>query len=109
VPLLLPAPTRMQSLDQPALILGVDADYAYDAAIVDLPAQFRLVLHTDGVPDSCNAAGEGFGDERLKRVLLDREAFAAPTAMVDLVCQAFTEHLAGHQQADDALIMVVGQ
>lgn len=108
IPLLIPAPARMQSLDQPALILGVDPDYDYEATAVDLPPQFRLVLHTDGLLDSCNAAGEGFGDERLKNVLLEREAFAAPAQMIELVCRAFSEHLAGHSQADDALIMVIG-
>ncbi|MHC4066254.1 MAG: SpoIIE family protein phosphatase [Planctomycetota bacterium] len=107
IPLLLPAPTRMQSLDQPSLILGVDADYTYEATAVDLPPQFRLVLHTDGLLDCCNAAGEGFGDERFKNVLLERNAFAAPAEMVELVCKAFNEHLAGHPLADDALIMVV--
>jgi len=107
VPLLIPAPTRMQSLDQPSLILGTDPDYGYEATVVDLPPQFRLFLHTDGLLDDCNAGGEAFGENRLKNVLLDRKAFTTPAELVELVAATFAEHLAGHPRDDDALIMVV--
>ena len=107
-PLLIPAATRMQSLDQPALILGTDREYVYEAAVVDLPPQFRLFLHTDGLTDGCNAGGDAFGENRLKNVLLDRKAFASPNEMLELVVAAFTEHLAGHPPDDDAMIMVIG-
>ncbi len=109
MPLLIPAATRMQSLDQPSLVLGADATFDYEASTVDLPPQFRLLLHTDGLIDSANASGQVFGEDGLKDVLLDREAFAAPAQMTDLVAKAFTNHLAGHPQADDALILVVGK
>ena len=109
VPMLIPAATRLQSLDQPSLILGADPAFNYETATVDLPPRFRLVLHTDGLTDACNAAGDLFGEERLKDVLLDRDSFTAPADMTEIVARAFNEHLAGHPQEDDALILVIGQ
>ena len=109
MPLLLPAATRLQTLEHPSLILGTDAEYSYDTTTVDLPPDFRLVLYTDGLVDSCNAGGEPFGEERLKTVLLDPTAFGSPNEMVATVIRAFNEHLAGNPHDDDALIMVIGR
>jgi len=109
MPLLLPAATRLQTLDQPSLILGADAEFTYEVSTVDLPPQFRLVLYTDGLTDSANAAGAVLGDEGVKDVLLDRKAFDAPARMAGQLCDALQTHLAGHPQADDALVLVVGR
>jgi serine phosphatase RsbU (regulator of sigma subunit) len=109
MPLLLPAATRLQTLEHPSLILGTDAEYSYDTTTVDLPPDFRLVLYTDGLVDSCNAGGEPFGEERLKTVLLDPTSFGTPNEMVATVVRAFNEHLAGNPHDDDALIMVIGR
>ncbi len=109
MPLLLPAATRMQSLEHASLILGADGGYNYDATTIDLPPDFRLVLYTDGLTDAVSASGEPFGEERLKTVLLDRDAFGSASDMAGTIVRAFNEHLAGHPHDDDALIIVVGR
>ena len=109
MPLVLPAATRLQSLEHPSLVLGTDADYAYEATTIDLPPDFRVVLYTDGVADACNAAGEPYGHERLKSVLLERSSFGRPSEMIGIVTRSFQEHLAGHPHDDDVLVMVLGR
>ncbi|MFQ5490436.1 MAG: SpoIIE family protein phosphatase [Phycisphaerae bacterium] len=109
MPLLIPAATRLQVLDHPSLILGTDAAYNYEATTVDLPSDFRLVLHTDGLIDAANAGGEVFGTERLNNVLLDSKAFTSPAKMVQQITAAFQQYLAGQPHDDDALVMVLGR
>ncbi len=108
-PLLMVAPGRLVTLDQPSLVLGVDPDYVYEATRVDLPEAFRIVCHTDGITEAEGAAGEAFGDQRFHEILLDREAFAAPEDVIARIGQAYSTHLAGGQPDDDALMLVVAR
>ncbi|MFH0982946.1 MAG: SpoIIE family protein phosphatase [Planctomycetota bacterium] len=108
-PLLLTGPGRLVTLDQPALLLGIDDDYPYEASTVDVPPQFRLICHTDGLVDAANAAGEGFGEQRLHEILLDHEAFAAPAVLVGRLGDALEAHLAGCALLDDAMICVLSR
>jgi serine phosphatase RsbU (regulator of sigma subunit) len=105
-PLLLTGRGRLVTLDQPALLLGVDPDYYYEATTVDVPPQFRLVCYTDGLVDAVNAAGEGFGEQRLHDLLLEREVFGAPAEMIGRIGDALEAHTAGHVLLDDALVCV---
>jgi len=109
MPLLLPAATRLQILDYPSLVLGTDTKYTYETTTVDLPTAFRLILHTDGLVESGNASGEGFGDDRLRDVLLDAASFTNPEQMVRIVTEALGKHTAGHNSDDDALVLVIGR
>ena len=108
-PLLLTGPGRLVTLDQPALLLGVDEDYPYEATTVDVPQQFKLICHTDGLVDAVNAADEGFGEQRLHDALLERDAFAAPADIISRLGGAMESHLAGNPLLDDALICVVSK
>jgi len=49
--------------------VGVLAEPAYTARLLDLRAGARLVLYSDGVTDCRDAAGEAFGPERLRALL----------------------------------------
>lgn len=108
-PLLLTGPGRLVTLDQPSLLLGIDEGYPYEATTVDVPQQFKLICHTDGLVDSVNAAGEGFGEQRLHEVLLEHEAFSAPAAIIGLLGDAMESHLSGNPLLDDALIFVLSK
>ena len=51
---------------EPALPLGVDAAYAYEAASLDLPDRpTTLLAFTDGVPDAEDEDGAQYGEPRL--------------------------------------------
>jgi serine phosphatase RsbU (regulator of sigma subunit) len=108
-PLLMVAPGRLVTLDQPSLVLGVDVEFAYEPTRVDLPESFRVVCCTAGLTEATNAAGETLGDHRLHEVLLDRECFTDAAAIVGKIGQAWTTHLAGAQADDDATVLVVGR
>jgi hypothetical protein len=108
-PLLMVAPGRLLTLDQTSLVLGVDADYVYQRARVDLPEVFRLVCYTDGLIEAASATGQAFGDQRLHEALLDRDAFGSASDVLTAVGNAWTTHLAAAQAADDALVLVVGR
>ncbi len=108
-PLLMIGPGRLLTLDQSALVLGVDTEQAYEGTRVDLPESFRVVCHTDGLTDACNAAQEPLGSARLHETLLAREAFASVQDILGKIDAAWTLHLAGAQPDDDALAVVLGR
>ena len=91
------------------LVLGVDGEYAYEVNSVDLPADFRIVCHTDGLVNAANATGEAFGEPRLHELLLDRDAFQEPGALVERVVNAIATHAAGHAADDDGTILALGK
>ncbi len=106
-PLMLVGAGRLVTLDQPSLVLGIDMNYAYEAASVDLPASFRLILHTDGLPEMSNAAGEALGTQRIHDLLLDPAAFGTPADVIATMVAACDKHRGGAEPDDDALIGVI--
>lgn len=106
-PLLMVAPGRLVTLDQPSLVLGIDPEYVYEAMRVDLPGAFRVVCHTDGLTEAASGAGEPLGDQRLHEVLLDRDAFVPAPEIVARISQTWTSHLSGAQPDDDALVLAI--
>ncbi|MCH9034117.1 MAG: SpoIIE family protein phosphatase [Planctomycetes bacterium] len=108
-PLLMVAAGRLVTLDQPSLVLGIDPDYVYEATRVDLPEVFRVVSHTDGLAEATNRAGEALGDQRLHEALLDRDAFAGVDEVVAIIAALWSNHMAGSQPDDDALVLVIGR
>jgi len=108
-PLLMVAPGRLVTLDQPSLVLGVDPDYIYEATRVDVPEAFRVICHTDGLTEATSTAGEPLGDRRLHETFLQRNAFAKATDVLARVGSAWSTHLAGAQPDDDALVLVLGR
>ncbi|MGB2986423.1 MAG: SpoIIE family protein phosphatase [Phycisphaerae bacterium] len=108
-PLLMIAPGRLVTLDQSSLVLGVDADYAYETTRVDLPEVFRVLLYTDGLTEATSAAGQPFGEQRLHDTLLDSEVFGSASDVLTAIGNAWTIHIAGAQAADDALVLVVSR
>ena len=107
LPLLIPGPARLVTLDQPSLVLGVDADYNYRATSIDLPAAFHLICHTDGLTEMLNAAGEPFGSQHLHDLLLAREAFGTAQDIVAWIVGETERHRSETNPDDDALICVV--
>ncbi len=106
-PLLMTGAKRLITLDHPSLLLGIDPNYNYAASIVDLPGSFRLVCHTDGLPETTNNGGDPFGSQRLHDLLLDEKAFAGAAGVIDLIFAAVDNHRAGKPCDDDALVVVV--
>jgi hypothetical protein len=108
-PLLMVGPGRLVTLDQPCLVLGVDPDYLFAATRVDLPEAFRIVCYTDGLVEAASAGGEALGEPRLHEALLDRDAFADASSILNRITNTWTSHLASTQADDDALALVIAR
>jgi len=106
-PLLMAGAKRLITLDHPSLILGIDLNYNFAASVVDLPSTFRVVCHTDGLPEASNAGGEAFGAQRVHDVLLDEAAFTNAAGVADRIVKACDHHRSGKALDDDALILVL--
>jgi serine phosphatase RsbU (regulator of sigma subunit) len=101
-PLLMVAAGRLITLDQPSLVLGVDASYTYQTSTVDFPEPFRLVCFSDGLVEATNSSGDAVGSEHIHEALLQPEAFAAPDAAIEALSKLLTTHLAGIEQDGSA-------
>jgi sigma-B regulation protein RsbU (phosphoserine phosphatase) len=86
------------------LPLGINVTSVYDEASVQLLAGDRLVLFTDGITESRNAAHDFFGDERLDAAL----GAAASTAaeLRDKVVNSVRTFRAGRPAGDDETCLV---
>lgn len=107
-PLLMVAPGRLITLEQSALVLGVDSDFVYEPTRIDLPQDFRLICCTSGLLEATNTGGEALGEQRVHEALLDRYAFESSTAVLSAITRVWNAHLGGTQPDDDALVLVVG-
>lgn len=107
-PLLMLEPGRTVTADQASLVLGVDKNYRYETAILDLPASFRLVLFSDGVSDATNADGEILGEKRIREALESPTGFAGAAQVSAIIGQLVRSHIGGTAGEDDASWIVLG-
>jgi serine phosphatase RsbU (regulator of sigma subunit) len=104
-PLLAQANGTIETLGASGTVLGVFPDATYERASTSLHSGDRLLLYTDGVTESRNAADEEFGQDRLSDALLRHrhlDATALHAAVMNEVRQFAT---AGFQ--DDATLLTV--
>ncbi len=107
-PVLMVGPGRLVTLDQPSLLLGIDATYLYETTSIELPGQFRLVSFTDGTIDATNNAGEAFSERRIHDQLLEATSFGSPDHVGTQVHDALQTHVAGQSPEDDTTVSVIG-
>jgi phosphoserine phosphatase RsbU/P len=92
-------------LDATGLMLGVLPDANFDEWSVTLDGGDLLVLHSDGVTECRNEAGEQFGEERLTRAVKDTARLGAGEVMRHVLTE-----LAAHRGAlppgDDETLLV---
>ena len=86
------------------LPLGIDEISTYGNTTLQLLAGDRLVLFTDGITESTNAAREPFGDERLDAVLRAPASTAAEQR--DHVINSVRTFRAGRPAGDDETCLV---
>jgi len=106
-PIMLIAPGRSLPLDRSSLLLGVEANHVYEHTTIELPDAFRLVTYSDGLTEAVNLDGNPFGEQALQDIVLDREAFATPSLIVEAAIKKLTEHMARKPIEDDAPIQVI--
>jgi serine phosphatase RsbU (regulator of sigma subunit) len=86
-------------------VLGVFPEWAFEDEEVELRSGDRLLLYTDGVTESRNAAGEEFGDDRLA-ALVQRFSGNDAAALTDAVIAAAAEFNNGDFE-DDLTVLAI--
>ena len=92
---------------KPGLVLGVMPGVPYVVDQVPLAPGDELYLYTDGVTEQANAHGELFGEERLRRILVEDGGADHPGDCLDAVFARVTAHAAGREQADDCTQLLI--
>jgi phosphoserine phosphatase RsbU/P len=98
-------PPGVWPLSTGGLVLGAIADATYEHASVALEPDDVLVAYTDGVTESFSAAGEEFGEGRLRDVVLASLELPA-AALADAIVAAVRAWSHGEAQHDDLTLIV---
>jgi len=105
-PLVLRAATHeLIELPRTGIMLGFDDGMAFRQAQVPLNLGDTLLFYTDGVTEANNLAGEQFGEERLRALML-AHANAAPDQLLDALKHALAEFIGDAAQFDDITIVI---
>jgi len=97
------APRELPSTGLP---LGVEGDATWKTGSIRVASGDRLLLATDGIPETFNRAGKLFGSSRLAE-LFQQYRGAAPSELVKKIDKALTAHRTGRALADDCTVVAV--
>ncbi|TGK02561.1 serine/threonine-protein phosphatase [Leptospira langatensis] len=78
----------------------------YQTEAVELFPGDKIVLYTDGIPDSRNSEGEFFGEDRLANIL-EKNSEASPETLCDFVMKGVQSFQGESQLQDDMALLVV--
>jgi serine phosphatase RsbU (regulator of sigma subunit) len=98
----------IEFLAESGLLLGVLANAEYDETETSLAPGDTLVLYTDGVVEAQNAAGEFFGDDRLRTLLAEPPANGGSAAAIrDRIVDSVNTFAGIDGPGDDLTVVVV--
>jgi len=103
-PLLRRADGRVEELGKGSLPLGLRENLPVDCRSVTLALGDALLLYSDGLVEALSTAGEAFGFERLRALLV---AAGSPQELHDRILAAFDRHTAGEPLKDDLTLVVL--
>lgn len=98
---------QSRQLDGDGLVLGVKRAILFEDCSVTLEKGDRVLLHTDGVTDARNAAGEFYGLHRL-RCAFEANRFLSPQPLVSAILGDM-HRFCGHVAASDDVAIVAMQ
>ncbi len=104
-PILLHADGSHERLQAGGGVLGVFPRHKFASGATQLASGDRLILYTDGVTETCDAADEEFGEVRLLRLLQEYRTAAASALQAKILAVA-GEFSRGHWH-DDATLLVL--
>jgi putative ABC transport system permease protein len=99
------APTITQ-LTVGGMVLGLFPDLEFDQASVDLESGDVLLIYTDGVTEALNAAGDEFGEDRLRDLLIAHHQLTAQE-LANRLAETLRTWSAGIPLHDDVTFVVM--
>jgi serine phosphatase RsbU (regulator of sigma subunit) len=94
----------LERLHSTGTVLGLFKDWDSPAAECPFNPGDTLALYTDGVTESCNVAGEEFGEQRLVEALQQRSELPAAGLLAFVVEEI--QKFSPHEQHDDITLIV---
>jgi len=101
-----PSGSVVERIGTGAYPLGIKADLSWTVVTTRLEPGQTLFLHSDGLSEARNPAGEEFGDGRIERALLDRSAYA-PQELAEALAEDARRFRGEETPEDDVSIAVV--
>jgi serine phosphatase RsbU (regulator of sigma subunit) len=96
----------LQLLTRTGMVLGVLEDEVWESRSIDLAPGDVLLAYTDGATEAQDAAGDFFGEDRLREaVRANRDALAGE--MKEAILTALAEFVGEAPQADDITLLVI--
>lgn len=93
-------------LEESGPIVGILPDAQFSNNMVPLEPGDILTLYTDGVTEQENEQGEEFSIDRLRQIVLGKEAEPASAAVADIV-DAVSAYAGTKEQGDDLTVVMV--
>jgi sigma-B regulation protein RsbU (phosphoserine phosphatase) len=97
----------MQRIESNGLLFGVEPDSVYPVCSLPLEPSDRVLLYTDGVSETENAAGEAFGDQQLERVVRNHQSEPASELSRRVLSELQRWQPVAVNQQDDITLIVV--
>ncbi len=96
----------IHTLETGGMIVGVQHDTEYEKGLFDMAPGDTLLLYTDGLVDSFNAAGEKFGRKRIEHALIESADKSASDTINHILWQV-RRFTGPRQGVDDTTLVVV--
>lgn len=93
-------------LTRTGMALGVDPSVLFTQRTVALEAGDVILFYTDGVPDALDEAGQEFGEDCLRELVIAHRADSA-MGMVGAIEAALKAHIGGTPPFDDITLMAL--
>jgi phosphoserine phosphatase RsbU/P len=98
---------EMEHIESNGMLFGVKPDSEYPVCSVPVEPSDRILLYTDGVTETENAAGEAFGDRQLERVVQNNRLQPASELSRQVLFELQRWRPAAVNQQDDITLIVV--
>ena len=92
--------------EKSGLPLGLFEGLPYETHSVDCQIGDQFLLYTDGVTEAMNAAGELYGEDRLREIATEHFVLH-PRALINAVHHDVAKHAAGAEQSDDITMLAM--
>lgn len=88
-------------------LIGVFEDYIYKTETFPLKKNDRMVLYSDGIPETFNPSGQMYGDERFITRLLADKKLPVQQSIDNLIEDLYQFKEPGHPVEDDITLLII--